>query len=260
LLRRKFHRRIFNREHPRTPRPNRQRLHPAKKITVSDVATLAAATTIAAELKGLVNGCEACRKEIKAPVLVIGDDIDLEAKNFKSPAQEQINRFATESGLFIEAEEARAEAARKAEEARQAAEAAAETARLNAIAAAERAAQAAKGKAAQAAAEAQAQKLRDEQIQSEIDRSESTPVALPVFVSKVAGASVNKTPEIFVHDLHALYKAHPQCVKLEEKLSAIKDLVSLLKSQNKAIEIPGVTVSFVTDVRTKATRSNLAIQ
>lgn len=232
----------------------------AKLITVSDAATQAAAIAVIAPLKGLVKSCEVCRKEIKAPVLVIEDDIDTKAKDFKAPAQEQIDRLETEIGTFLEAEEAKAEAARKAESDRQAAEAAAEQKRLAAIAAAEKAANDAKSKQARESAAKEAERLRAENLQAEIDHAEAAPVPVPVFVSKVTGASVNKTPEIFVHDLHALYAAHPQCVKLEEKLSAIKDLVSLLKSQNKAIEIPGVTVSFVTDVRTKATRSNLAIQ
>lgn len=232
----------------------------AKHIVVVNTQISAdSAISAAALLKGLMRDCEACRKEIKSPVLAIGVAIDAKAAEFQKPAIAEIIRLEGLAGAYVAEQRRLAEEARRKQAEKERAEQLAEQARLEAIAAAERAAQAAKGKAARDAAEAQAQKLRDEQMQAEIDKAE-TPAPAPIETPVTAGAALNTKIEVFAHDLDALYKAYPQCVELKVRLNAVKDVAKMLQRQNKPIAIPGVEISITTDLAVRATRSNLQIQ
>lgn len=231
----------------------------AKEITqVHTQAEADAAIEAAALLKGLTKECEACRKEIKAPVILIGDAIDAKALEFRAPAILEIWRLESLAAWFAAEQRRKIEEERRKQAEQERKEREAEQARTNAIAAAERAAQAAKGKSAREAAEAQAQKLRDEQFQAEIDKAETPAVILPE-IPVTHGAALNTKIEIFTHDLDALYKAHPQCVELKPRLNAIKDLAKMLQRQNKAVEIPGCTISFTADLAVRAAR-NLSLK
>lgn len=207
-----------------------------------------------AVLKGIVAGCEVCRKERKAPLLDECEEIDSISKEFKAPAQAEIDRREKIAGAYISeqrriAEEARRKQEQEAREAQQA-----EQLRLDAIAEQERLAAQAKGKAAREKAEAEAKRLREIQEQHEIDQAEAAPVA-PVEIPKATGAAVGTKIEIFATDLDALYKAHPQCVELTIRLNAVKDLVKHLQRQKKELVLPGVEISIVPDLTVRANRS-----
>lgn len=231
----------------------------AQKITsVNSQAEADEAIAKAALLKGLTKGCEESRKEVKAKPWKMCLEIDAAGADFNKPALPEIARLESMAGAFVAGERRKIEEERRKQAEQERKEREAEQARINAIAAAERRAQAAKGKAAREAAEAQAQKLRDEQFQAEIDKAETPAVILPE-IPVTHGAALNTKIEIFTHDLDALYKAHPQCVKLKPRLNAINDLAKMMQRQNRPVEIPGCTISFTADLAVRAAR-NLSLK
>ncbi len=229
-------------------------------ITVSDETSKALAVERIAALKSLVADCEACRVAEKAPAKEYGEKIDAQAKEFKLPAEQEIARIESAIGKYVtdQQEKARAQAQRlREEEQRKVRE---QAARDKELADAQRKVQEATNAEERLKAAEEAKRLAEAAEEAEMDAAGAEPPPPPVFINtKVAGAAVKRTPQIMVHDIHELYKAHPQCVTLKENLNAIKDLIKLAESQNKPINIPGVDVSFVTDVqvRKSSTSHNL---
>ena len=75
----------------------------------------------------------------------------------------------------------------------------------------------------------------------------SAPV--PEVQTGVKNGRVGQKPDITLLDIHALYKAYPQCVKMEMKVQAVKDLASA-----GITEIPGVSIIWRTAVSVNASR------
>lgn len=131
-----------------------------------------------------------------------------EQERLERERQAELKRLADEA-------EAIARAARE----KAAAEAAAARSEAEAKAAAERAEAEQKRLQAEAAAKAQAAQERvDQQVQA------LAPVAAPV---KAEGQSVRRAWLWEVTDIHMLYRAHPNLVRLEENKSAIRELLEL---------------------------------
>jgi hypothetical protein len=190
-----------------------------KEITgVMDLEAAAAALTT---IKGLTRSVEDSRKEVKAPVLEVGRNIDAVAKDYLAPLEAESKRLSAMVGTYQEAARRKAEKERE-EAARVQAEAVAEMQRKQAAAVAagdEEAADAARAEAADKIAEAQINLANAEGPRPE--------------------GIVTKTAWKFeVTDIEALHKARPELVVLEPNNAAIRAVVKA--SNGKAI--PGLRV------------------
>lgn len=216
----------------------------SQKITVvSDGRTEVEAVNTAGIIKGLIKQMENSRKSAKEPFLRLGQTIDTQAKQYTDELNLELARLNRLIADHQTAKFKAAEEERRRVEFEQRAAREAEQKRI-----AELQAEIERNKEAENKAKLEElnRQLQKEQIKAEIRQEEETPVA-PTEKPKVAGASVSFTYDFEVEDIHALYKAHPQCVKMEVKKLAVQDLI---KSGIK--EIPGVRVFETTKVATKA--------
>ena len=214
----------------------------------------------------LLKEVESGRKEVKAPVLDVGRKIDTTAEEFSAPLA--VAQKALQSVLTKDAEEQariarEAEAKRQAELRRQQEEERARQAELDRQAreaeqarlAAERAAREAQNAEARAAAQEAARKASEESAALAAQKEKEAAAAkleqaelmrVPVAPVKAAGTTV-RTPWTFdVSDIHALYRACPELVKLEVNRS---EVLALIRTGTR--EIPGLVIRQETTVNAR---------
>lgn len=227
--------------------------------TVNDEFAMACATDALRNLKQLTKEVEDARKAVKAPVLDLGRTIDGLAKEFLAEVEQEsirvnklLNAYAAEQRrIQMEAERKRQEeerrqreAAEKAERERLAAEAAARKAEEDRQAAfdehEESQAKAQAAKATQEAAEAarQAEEARKAQ---EAARQQIAPS-----FEKPKGMAIKTVKRFELTDIHALYAARPDLVRMEVNASAINAAL-----RNGMTECSGliITEETITEVR-----------
>lgn len=178
-----------------------------------------------ASLKELISLVEKMRVAAKQPSLDEGRHIDAVAKSFVAELSTELDRIGQLCGDYqavLERQRMAAEAAQKAE-----------LDRLDR----ERQAELAKAQTIEQIAEVQE---KHDQIAQAV--KDSKPVPEPV---RATGQVVKSDWEIQVVDVHALYRQHPFCVKLEPLLGEIKQLL------NEGGRVAGVKAMRVTrsDVR-----------
>lgn len=184
------------------------------------------------EVAGVLNQFEKARQAAKRPVIDIGVAIDTEINKRKSELMEEKTRLGRLLGDFEALEQAKIRAAQKAE-----------SDRLTQL---ERERQAELAKA----------QSHDEldAIQTKFDEraaAESTPPPAP---TRVEGQIIKPDWDITVTNIHDLYRAHPNCVKMEARLSEIKSLL------NMGVKVHGVTAVRVTNATVRAERAPLTIE
>lgn len=185
----------------------------AKDITEVDEFTLDAASDALKLLQETARAVEKQRKEIKAPVLVLEDQIDSVAKAYTAPIKAEAERIGLMVGKFLAEQKAAAEKA--------------EAERQKAIREQQR--QAEEAARAEAAAKAAAAAAEDEDFPTMPDTP--APVA-PAFIAplpppppapvKVSGIQTRTTWEYEVTDLAALFAARPDLCTIEPNPSAIR--------------------------------------
>lgn len=172
-------------------------------------------------LKLFLAKVESARTTVKAPVLELGKSIDNLAKELTTAATEQYNRLNRLLGTFQQAQQRLAdEASDKArkEEQRILDEAADKQRQIE---------------ASGVRVENRTEKLEDKTFNQ---IAEIRAVAIAATAPAVSGISLRQEPEFEILDIHALYKARPDLVKLEVDRAAMK---SFLKKFPKA-ELAGV--------------------
>jgi hypothetical protein len=204
----------------------------AREITfVRDQFSQEIALSAMKSLKVVINGTEASRKEVKAPMLAISKNIDTLAKEFVQEATDEylrvsllVNSFETEKRRISEEAEAKIEAERQR------------------IAAEKKKLEDAEREAADAARRAQQvarneeEKLRLHNLEQErmskaiVDRSklQKEQVALSKEIiksipTKAEGSVVRETWKCEVLDIHALYAKRSDLVRLEPIMIEIND-------------------------------------
>jgi hypothetical protein len=165
------------------------------------------ATAAIQTIHTLASKAEAERKTIKAPILDYGRNIDDTVKSFVAPLLKEKTRVGKLQGDYLALEEARV---RSANAARDAEAKAIERER--------------EAKLAAAKSHDERDKIQEEASNKAREMAEAKPVEVP----RVAkGQSVRKDWEIDVVDIHALYRAHPNCVRLEAMRSEIRKLLDM---------------------------------
>jgi SMC interacting uncharacterized protein involved in chromosome segregation len=229
----------------------------ASKITaVTDAQTSHVARNTMKLVNDMMIEVEKSRKEVKAPVLQVGERIDTAARDFVKELNDQKTRLnglisehaaeqarlareAAEKQRQIELEQARLEA----EQARQKAEAErlqreAELAAANAKNAKQRAAAQKAAEEARLKAEAEAERLRQEQEDAEAKMRQAEMEAEDVVVVR----GVKPTLDYEVVDIHLLYKAYPGLCDITVRR---KDILSFLKGAQEAgddTSLPGLKI------------------
>lgn len=207
-----------------------------------------AAVAAQIELERVCKLVESQRKEVKAPVLELGRQIDATAEKFVADLKAEVVRVSRLVGDYVALEAAKARAAAEAARLEQerierdrlkaeqdaAAKAAADARRLEeerqkALAAAtthedlERAQAEADRKQRELQA---AQQVEAARIAAEAAARQQA-VKIPDAPVKADGQSVRTDWEITITDIHALYRAHPNAVKMEPRLSEIRQLLDM---------------------------------
>lgn len=203
-------------------------------------------------LANLTRFCEKSRKEVKEPVLALGKAIDAAAKKFSEDLDTELQRIAKLVGDWNAlklAKQQAAEAAARAEQERIARERFAEEQRLAREAAeAQRkldeeaaaiARKAAEAKNAEEAAKAEQLRIDLEKRKQQAEAAtlekfdalaeqacrDVAAVVVPV-AQKLEGQVIRQEWEIEVYDIWALARAHPGCVKIEARLTEIKNVLN----------------------------------
>lgn len=229
-----------------------------KIVSVTDEYTQQQAILAVGVAKGLLKEVETSRKEVKAPLLTWGREIDETAVNFCAPLRQEANRIELLIAGFQKRERERVDAENKL----RAAQLQKEQEELARI---ERAKFEANQKAwlantqaeREAAQKAQAE-LAQQQAAFEIESGEAASNEV-IKATQATGASVRKTFDFVVFDLTALFNSHPECVKLEAKKSAIKNAIDIQVLQGKTPSIPGVKISEVTKVAVRSIPTGLML-
>lgn len=210
--------------HPAAIEAKRVALESARAVTVVDSHESAhAALTALGQCKQLLKLAEESRKELKAPLLDAGRDIDAQVKSYAAELTAESDRLARLGVSFEEAQRRAAEEAqRKVYEAEQE--------RLRQLQLERRevmtdtshpaAARLAQLDAADAAAVRDIAAIRQTAAQA-------------VVPSAPAGTQLRKDWKFEVTDIHALYKAHPELCTIEPNNAAIRAVI-------KTRDLPGV--------------------
>jgi predicted secreted protein len=180
----------------------------------------AAAVAAQLEIQKVRSLAEKARVQAKAPVLEYGKRIDAAAKEFVAELDEEMTRISRLIGDYQTLEQAKA---RAAEQARQA-----EIAKLE-------------KEKAEAIAQAKSHEAVDaiQAHYSEIAQQTAAVTAPPQPV-RAEGQVVKTDWNITVTNPYELAKFHPACVKIEARLSEIKQLL------NDGITVKGITATKVT--------------
>lgn len=259
----------------------------AKADALALAATIKAASTVteqqdciaaASMCKSLIKGMEATRVEVKEPALAATRLIDTTAKNYSAELIAEATRLESMAAKY-QAELNRIAAQARAEEEARQRKAAAEMERLRLEELAEKqkreqeayearqrdlaAIQAAKDEeslkaaqqAADDAAEVRARQVREQELldaemaehrAEEARQRALTLAAIPT--PKAQGARVRVSMDYELQDIHALYKARPDLVKMEPKRS---DILAYIQIPNVAL-LPGIRVFESTKLDAKA--------
>jgi len=230
-----------------------------KVAIVIDEHSQQQAIAAVAVAKGLMKSVEQSRKEVKAPLLDWGKQIDSVAVDFCSPLHAEVNRLETLIAAFQNQEARRVEAENTERLKRQIAEQQ-EALRIQKAQdeASRKAMEATTEKQRQTALKLQAE-LAQQRAELEIESAEAESNRV-IEAPKAEGASVRQTYDFTVLDVAALYAAHPDCVKLEPKKSAIRNLIEFKQISGAKIEIPGVKIREVTKVAVRSVPASIALE
>lgn len=168
-------------------------------------------------LDRLIKDVEKSRVAAKDPVLQYGKRIDDTAKKFIKDLFDERSRISGLVGDFQQLEQAKARAAQ-----------AAENARLLAIER-ERMAELAQAKTHE----------EMDKVQEKFDNRAQQQAPAPIAPARAAGQVVKEDWEVTVNDIHALYRAHPNCCNVTARVSDIKSLL------NAGIKVAGVSAKRV---------------
>ena len=180
--------------------------------TVANPAEQADAVEAQIAIKTLLKACEDARKDCKDPVLAFGRKIDGQAKEFCKPLEAELERISAKVRDYVAAQETR----RRAEEALRLKE-------LDEL-----------GRRTQ-------EMLAKAQTIEEVDRiqermnEEVRQASVPIEPVRAPGQIVREDWEITILDIGALWKAHPNCVRMEALLLPIKELL------NAGLTPPGIS-------------------
>lgn len=193
---------------------------------ITEPSQEAFAVSCGIELSRLLKLAESSRKELKAPVLEVGKQIDQIAADYSTPIQQALDRVSSIVARWQESEKQRIidEEKRKHEE----------FIRL------EQERYALENQAKDLTKSIDSDETLDLAIKAEQEAIKAKTLAdmamtiqvAPICKSKGSVSGTEKFVEVL--DVHALYKARPELVKLEAKVGAIKAVWS------PGIEIPGV--------------------
>lgn len=171
---------------------------------VNDASSQEAAVQAQQQLSEALALVEKARVACKQPVLDFGRLIDSKAREFATELKEEQLRIAKLVGDFQFLEQERVRRAQQAENER--------------LAALER------EKAAELAKAKSHEEL--DKIQEKFDtRATQEAPQKPIAPVRAAGQRVVEDFEIIVSDIHLLYRAHPNCVKMEALVGEIKSLL-----------------------------------
>lgn len=216
---------------------------------VNSEATQGNAITAIQSLDNAMRFLEKSREEVKKPFWDTGKEIDRLAKEAKAPLETEANRVRR---LVSEFQRAEADRVRQ-EEMRQQALIRAEQAKIDELERqrieAERKAAELKSKPARDRVAAEAARLEDEKTRLELAASMTPPVTV-VMPAVISGAKAKTKYRVEIMDINALYKAHPNCVKLEPKLSEINNLVEMGMRN-----IPGVKLTEELAIETRSPKA-----
>ncbi len=188
------------------------------------------AVTVQQNLNDLLKQVETDRKAAKAPFLAYMLDLDTAAKDFVSQVKSELNRVSALVGDFATLEAARvraAEAATKLELETL------EKERQNALA---------------NASDHDDLDAINERFDDEI---RSLPVTAP---ARADGQIIKADWDIEVTDAWLLARMHPACVKIEPRLSAIKELLNL------GMELKGIKATKIVNATVRTTKTQKAIE
>jgi len=183
------------------------------------------------KLNDLVKLVEKDRKAAKAPFLKYMDTLDDAAKDFVAVARDELVRVSLLVGDFAALELAKTKAA--------------EAARNQSLTELER-------ERAEALAEATTHESLDE-INEHFNRrvADLPPMPAP---NRADGQIVKSDWSIEVTDIWMLVKVHPGCVKVEPRLSVIKELLNL------GVDVKGVRAVKVVSATVKTSKEQKAIE
>lgn len=208
--------------------------------TVSNSTEQQDAIVAASLLRGLVNGMEKTRKDVKQPVLDAGRVIDDCAELYSGTLERELKRVEGLASAWQAVENKRLETLRLEQERKNAEEAAAADAERKAylaiIAKSEGEAKEAAQKAADEAAERNAEAARARQT-----------AVMEIPKAGAEGARVTTAKDFEVLDEMALAVARPDLVKIEPRRAMI-----LTAIQIPGANIPGIRVFETTKVQAKA--------
>lgn len=234
-------------------------LQKTKQITtVNDAHSQAKAIGAVAIAKGLLKGVEQSRKEVKAPLLELGKELDRVATEYCQPICMEVNRIELLIAGFQEAEAKRVEEEKQAQLQRQAEEMREKLRLEEAQRQAALQAENARTKKQREAAQKAAEELAIQQAELEIQAGETASNEM-IETAKAEGAAVRKTFDFEVTDIAALYASYPQCVKMEVKKQAVRDVIEVLQRQGKSLEIPGVKLTEITKVAVRSVPASLTL-
>lgn len=249
---------------------------------VTNAAENEQAVKAQAALHSIISGVEKARKEAKAPVNEFGKRIDAVAAKFVDdelkPEELRIMRLVSDFAQLEQAklraaeqvrirEEQRIEAERQSELARIAAE---EAGRNQKLQEAEREAQRLAAMATSVAEKAKAEALRVEvekqralaaaQSHEALDavnaHFDEKAAAMPTLTAPIRaeGQIVRQDWDVVVSDIWLLAKAHPTCVKIEPRISEIKELLRL------GVQVRGVTARAIIRAGVRSAPERTAIE
>lgn len=169
-----------------------------------------------AEIQRVRQLAEKARKAAKEPVLEFGRKIDSAAKDFVSELDAEMTRISQLVGSFQQLEQMKM---RAAEQARQE-----ELTRLE-------------RERAEALSKASSHEAADAINEHFCTKAAQLPVAES---HRAEGQIVRQDWEISVKDIWTLARAHPTCVKIEPRISEIKELLKL------GVKVQGITAELIT--------------
>lgn len=179
------------------------------------------------QIKGLLKLCEDSRKQAKEPVLEFGRKIDTVAKRYRTELDEELTRLMKLCGDYQTLQEAKARAA--------------EAARLKELNEIERQKQ-------EQLAKAESHEEMERIHEKACDAAAALPIVEPI---RASGQVVSHEWEVTVQDIHLLARVHPNCVKIEPRMSEIKALL------NSGVRVSGVKAEKVTKSSVRVPRQQL---
>lgn len=186
---------------------------------VSNAAENEIAVKAQAALHALVTSIEKARKAEKEPILIFGDRLDQSVKTFSEDLKSELLRVSTLIGDFAALEQAKARSA--------------DAARNEALNKIERERLAEASQATSHDALDAVNEHFNRRAAEAVDRHAYAP-------ARADGQKISADWDITVTDVWTLARCHPGCVKIEPRLSEIKDLLK------QGIKVSGITAVLIT--------------